>query len=914
MESAMDQQTMNHIIEAMINDSLIIFVGAGVSANSGLPTWNQLISEFRTELSLNENEEDNLKVAQFYYDTWGKQKYFQKITDVFKEHTNAAPNEIHEHILKIQPRHVITTNYDTLLEEELNKGITKYSIIKSDYDIPYTQGNRYLIKMHGDLNSKNIILKENDYLDYENNFPMISTLIKSLIMNNTILFIGYSLGDTTFNSIFRLIHNSLDNHTKKSYFYTPNQPKEAVIEYYKKKGIHVLSSGKNDISREYLGIETVNFLSNISNNNKNKKSRNVQDVWNSIKFLEKFSFIESRDVVSHLNLEEDAYLYYPDQYSYNINTKEKKVFTLPDKSNTKKFLEKKTWLNSFLGNEITHPEDVKQNNILRPAFELYKLNQNNEAKIRFREISNEAYKKQDYLNYMISEFNVTNIKFDIFKKEPEIPQSIVNTELREVIDKLINNSNNDTKKYATYFRDTILNFNFIYKKLFKINDLLDKLKAENNTVKNGGFSYNSNFSILQYEFQSFIQFVNANCICIGHYKEFQMIINRYFESLIIASNNSNILYDNKDKSSHASSVIDEIELSDIKEIIPYLDLKLLPIYLDNYSISKIKITEEAFEYIIDTSVEICEKIASPIDNNFSLLKQYIKFLSYVDIYKFDYKKLVNLLSIYPIFHNNDNEVRKLLYMLLSKNENYIESDVTDIFDCVSNHIKYIINKNYEFHFSNFHIYSKILKSLKKWNKDLTLSIDKLFEELLIIKNVPGKLQTIKNYKDYLANFYEYMGVPETKLVDRILTKYAMLPYEEKSFNFIIELIISGSDKFDNIRNEVLKNIIQRIKTEQIKGIKSFPDTIEVATSDLFNLIHQNYFDKYQIISKEVEDKMKGRSPVIDWMLFDVRTDEIIEKLLKIMSFSTLKEVLCTTISDKKIIDNWAIKQFELNKV
>ncbi|RXA74216.1 nicotinate-nucleotide adenylyltransferase, partial [Enterococcus hirae] len=279
MESAMDQQTMNHIIEAMINDSLIIFVGAGVSANSGLPTWNQLISEFRTELSLNENEEDNLKVAQFYYDTWGKQKYFQKITDVFKEHTNAAPNEIHEHILKIQPRHVITTNYDTLLEEELNKGITKYSIIKSDYDIPYTQGNRYLIKMHGDLNSKNIILKENDYLDYENNFPMISTLIKSLIMNNTILFIGYSLGDTTFNSIFRLIHNSLDNHTKKSYFYTPNQPKEAVIEYYKKKGIHVLSSGKNDISREYLGIETVNFLSNISNNNKNKKSRNVQDVW-----------------------------------------------------------------------------------------------------------------------------------------------------------------------------------------------------------------------------------------------------------------------------------------------------------------------------------------------------------------------------------------------------------------------------------------------------------------------------------------------------------------------------------------------------------------------------------------------------------------------------------------------------------
>ncbi|MBK4807824.1 hypothetical protein CU037_2605 [Enterococcus faecium] len=239
---------------------------------------------------------------------------------------------------------------------------------------------------------------------------------------------------------------------------------------------------------------------------------------------------------------------------------------------------------------------------------------------------------------------------------------------------------------------------------------------------------------------------------------------------------------------------------------------------------------------------------------------------------------------------------------------------TDIYDCVSNHIKYIINKNYEFHFSNFYIYSKILKSLKKWNKDLILSIDKVFEEFLIIENVPGKLQTIINYKDYLANFYEYIGIPETKLVDKILTRYSRLPYEEKTFNFIIELIISGSDKFDNIRNEVLTNIIQRINIEQVKGIKSYPDTIEVATSDLFNLIQQNYFDKYQIISKEGEGKMKGRSPLIDWMLFDARTDEIIEKLLKTMSFSTIKEVLCTTISDKKIIDTWAIKQFELGKV
>lgn len=914
MESAIDKQTMNHIIEAMNDDSLIIFVGAGVSANSGLPSWNQLISELRVELSLDDNEEDNLKVAQFYYDTWGQQKYFQKISNVFSEHTTAVPNEIHEQILKIQPRHVITTNYDTLLEEELNKGVTKYSIIKSDYDIPYAQGNRYLIKMHGDLDSKNIILKENDYLDYENNFSMISTLIKSLIMNNTILFIGYSLGDTTFNSIFRLIHNSLGDHTKKSYFYTPNQPKEAVIEYYKKKGIYVLSSGKDSIPNESLGEETVIFLSGISINNKNKKISNSLDLWDNIKFLDKLSFVESRDVVSHVKLEEEAYLYSSDAYSYNINNKEKKVFELAKESNAKKFLENKTWINHFLGNEITHPNHMDSNSILKPAFDLYKSNQNNEARVKFREISNEAYRKQDYMNYMISEFNVSNIRFDIFKEEPELTQSIVNAELREVIDKIVDSSNNDTKKSAVYFRDTILNFNFIYKKLFKINDLLDKLKTENNTVRNGGFSYNNNFGLLQYEFQSFIQFINKNCLCIGHYKEFQMIVNRYFESLVVAFDNSNRSDDNDEIYNHASSVIDEIEVSDVKEIIPYIDLKLLPIFLDKYSVNKIRITEEAFDYIMETSLELCSNIQSHTDNNCSLLSQYVKFLSYIDIQGFSHNKIISLFSNYPIFFNNKDEIKIILSMLLMKSDNFVENDIEAIFNCVSDHVKCIMSKNYEFHFKNFHMYSEMIKRLKKWNKDLCLSIGEVFEDFLIINNVPGKVKQIERYEGYISNFQDFLELPEIRLLSKILTKYSKLTSEEKSYNFIIELINSGSTKFNKIKKEVLSNIINRINTEEIKGMRSYPDAVGVATADLFNLIQQNYFDKGQIINEEMKEKMKGKSPVVDWMLFNIRTDEVIEGLLKIMSYSKLKEVLCSSKKDKKVLDEWAVRQFDLGRV
>lgn len=910
MDLAMNKQIIDHIIEAMNDDSLIVFVGAGVSANSGLPSWNKLINELRTELSLEADEEDNLKVAQFYYDTWGQQKYFQKISDIFGEYMHAEPNEIHEHILKIQPRHIITTNYDTLLEEKLSKGITKYSIIKSDYDIPYTQGNRHLIKMHGDLDRKNIVLKENDYLDYENNFPMMSTLVKSLIMNNTILFIGYSLGDSTFNSIFRLIHNSLGDHTKKSYFYTPNQPREAVMEYYKKKGVHVLSSGKSDILNEDMGESTVEFLSKISSNNKNKKVVDYKELWRNIKFLDKLSFVESRDVVSYINLEKRAYLYTPDRYSYILNDTEKQVFDLPKDSKVNKFLENKTWINNFLGVEIDNIEEIESNSVLQPAFDLYKLNRNNEAKAKFREISNEAYNKQDYLNYMIAEFNVSKILFDRFEENFELAQSIVNAELSEVIDKIIDNSKNDIKKSAIYFRDTILNFNFIYKKMYKINELLDKLKSEYNVVKNGGFSYNNNFGLLKYEFHSFMQFVNKNCICVGHYKEFQMIVNRYFESLLVAFANSNNLNPENDTFSQASSIINAIEMSDVEVLIPYIDFKLLPIYLGNYTFKTIKITEEAFDYIMDRCLMLSGDANGHFDKNVSLLKQYITFLSYVEIQDFDYKKIIDLFCKYPVYYNNRNECRVILSILITQSDNFITEDVPEIVKCINRHIEIILDKKYDLHFVNFYQYRNLLKILKKMDKNVELNIKNIFEEFLIFLKVKEKLRQIEDYEGYLSNFYNYLGKSESNLVNKILTKYSKLPFNGKSYSFIINLIGSGINKFSKIEDDVFSNLIERIKTEETKGIRYYPDKVEVATLELYNLIQQGYLDRDKIRSKEIEERMIGKSPIVDWILFDIRSDELIEKLLKIMNFSKLKEVLCDADEDKKIIDSWAIRHLE----
>jgi len=39
--------------------------------------------------------------------------------------------------------------------------------------LPANQGEKMLIKMHGDFDEGNIVLTENDYFDYSRNFPLI---------------------------------------------------------------------------------------------------------------------------------------------------------------------------------------------------------------------------------------------------------------------------------------------------------------------------------------------------------------------------------------------------------------------------------------------------------------------------------------------------------------------------------------------------------------------------------------------------------------------------------------------------------------------------------------------------------------------------------------------------------------------
>ena len=55
-----EEQCIELLAKELEKEKLIIFVGAGVSKNSGLPNWNELIKEYAKEL---DNKKENFKTG-----------------------------------------------------------------------------------------------------------------------------------------------------------------------------------------------------------------------------------------------------------------------------------------------------------------------------------------------------------------------------------------------------------------------------------------------------------------------------------------------------------------------------------------------------------------------------------------------------------------------------------------------------------------------------------------------------------------------------------------------------------------------------------------------------------------------------------------------------------------------------------
>lgn len=206
----------NALIKELAARRCIIFLGSGASAASiaadGItrpPTWSQFLEGLIT--IMNDKKDESL-IRDFI-----KKDKFLDAAEIILENISPAnytdylrnslqlpkfkPSIIHESVFKIDPKVVITTNYDDIYDNYCKLGASSngYNICRqnenhlvSDLRSPY----RSVIKAHGCIsNSSNTILTRSQYFEARLKYSNFYKILDSLFLTNTILFLGYSIND-----------------------------------------------------------------------------------------------------------------------------------------------------------------------------------------------------------------------------------------------------------------------------------------------------------------------------------------------------------------------------------------------------------------------------------------------------------------------------------------------------------------------------------------------------------------------------------------------------------------------------------------------------------------------------------------------------------------------------------------------
>lgn len=245
---------MDEILSAYRNQNLILFVGAGVSKNLGLPTWDSLISHIAQELGYDpeiyKSFGDSLALAEYYRVINGGIGPLRSWMDTnwHTSNTDVSNSEIHKLIANLDFPIIYTTNYDRWIEKSYEFYNRPYIKVASVSDIPkITDGLTQIVKFHGDFDDdKTIVLDESSYYERLEFESPLDIKLRSDILGKSLLFIGYSLTDINIRLLFyklaKLWKRNNDGAAQpRSYIFThrPNPIQEKILEQW---GIRMITS------------------------------------------------------------------------------------------------------------------------------------------------------------------------------------------------------------------------------------------------------------------------------------------------------------------------------------------------------------------------------------------------------------------------------------------------------------------------------------------------------------------------------------------------------------------------------------------------------------------------------------------------------------------------------------------------
>lgn len=225
-------------------------IGAGFSRNAHVPSgepppdWRELGNKLAADIP-GLDYDGPIDAVSAYQQAFGRAALIDRVAELLHIHT-AKPSAAHIDFAQLGFEHVVTTNFDTLLETAYDSVQRTCLPLVEESQLSnrnYYPGPR-LLKLHGDiLHPNRLVLTEDDYDGFLGRNPLLATSLGALLIDHVAILIGYSLDDPDMRQILSVVKDRLGSLAPQLWAIQVNSPQH-VVNRYERRGVHVINLAK----------------------------------------------------------------------------------------------------------------------------------------------------------------------------------------------------------------------------------------------------------------------------------------------------------------------------------------------------------------------------------------------------------------------------------------------------------------------------------------------------------------------------------------------------------------------------------------------------------------------------------------------------------------------------------------------
>jgi len=242
------------LVTELASRRCIVFLGAGASAacqsqdgKKNPPNWTHFLDLLMFHMKS--------RIDETIINEFKSKEKFLEAAEIIKKSVPSADfstfirkelvtprylqSKVHEYVLEIDPKVVVTTNYDEIYDNYCKNGSANEGYNVSRYYDRNIVENlrspvRLIVKAHGCVSDPSqIVLTKSEYFKARQSFSSFYKILDALFLTHTILFLGYSLTDPDIQLVLENVNISVES-AHPHYFVTGNNTNAAIKEAMKR--------------------------------------------------------------------------------------------------------------------------------------------------------------------------------------------------------------------------------------------------------------------------------------------------------------------------------------------------------------------------------------------------------------------------------------------------------------------------------------------------------------------------------------------------------------------------------------------------------------------------------------------------------------------------------------------------------